>query len=431
MNNWEFLEVVLLNLSSYFMCLTFSLVLYIIVFRLFYKFLIDPLVLNVIASAIGFSVVLFLYVQSKISNWYFYSYILSQIAFFLGFVVVKSKHVRQSRYVKIENEPIFIKVLFFNTSIIYVLAQLLLYKTKGIPILLESRLELFVDSNGAGILARILYVSGIVTLYLLFYFLLVNRQRGFSKWYVYSILLFVFISYILSGSKSSFLLIFFSFFTFVVTNPQLFRLLNVSKFIKYDKLIILISIIIVVFLYAINNDGSLIGGCISFLSRLLGYGDVYWYAYPYGYIESLESSSPFLALFQDLLGLTRIYNWEELPQVLGIDLYLMHHNTDVLQGPNSRHNVFGYVYFGFYGGILFSFILGFVLGAVRRCFFNSCNHSLIYKIALSILYLSIVTLETDVQLTLQNINSFIIVYPVLILFAFILYKSYYPIARNV
>lgn len=84
--------------------------------------------------------------------------------------------------------------------------------------------------------------------------------------------------------------------------------------------------------------------------------------------------------------MTRLVDWSQLPEHLGITTYQFHHTADTLMGPNARHNVFGYVMFGMYGSILFSFCLGAITGTIRNIFFQASKAHLILKIVIAILY---------------------------------------------
>lgn len=418
MNNWDFLELVVEHLFPFIFSFLCAIVSYWLLLKRYYVSLIDPLFISMVASSIGFSVVLFMYIERAIELSYLFSYLCTQLAFLFAFITIGRGKFVLVRTVHFKDEDIFNKILLFVSSLCYIIFQLLLYWTKGIPLFMESRLELFTDSAGGGFIARVLDVSGIVVLYLLFYFFCIKKTKGLFRTYLFIVLFFVFISYVLTGSKSAFLSIPFVAFVFVLSTPELISKRNNRSILrKYDRKILLFSISIVVLLFVIRNGGSFIEGFVSFLSRMLGYGDVYWYAYPNGCIESLNDNSPFKALFLDFLGVTRIYEWKDLPHVLGIDLYLMHHDTDVLQGPNSRHNIFGYVYFGFYGSILFSFCLGLIVGVVRKALFSSSNFSIIIRIAIAYLYINVASFETDIQLSLQKVDSMLLVYPILIIFS--------------
>lgn len=62
-----------------------SLIIYILLYRKYFRSLLDPLTLMLLGSCMGCSVVIFLYIKSLILSVYFYSYISTQLFFYLGF----------------------------------------------------------------------------------------------------------------------------------------------------------------------------------------------------------------------------------------------------------------------------------------------------------------------------------------------------------
>lgn len=105
------------------------------------------------------------------------------------------------------------------------------------------------------------------------------------------------------------------------------------------KKILLIGIVagsFVVFISS-NDEINFIQSLIAFGERFIFSGDVYWQTYPNGYIERIDGSRPFETIFVDILGSYRIIPWNELPEPMGISIFRMHVDTDLLTGPNPRH----------------------------------------------------------------------------------------------
>jgi hypothetical protein len=299
---------------------------------------------------------------------------------------------------------------------------------------MESRLEVFVGGSGFGLFSRFISVSKIISLFIVMDILF--HKNKYSMFYSVSscgVILFFIMAAFLSGSKGEFITIGYILFIYVTLNP-LSRIKHKPAFLflkKNEKKIILAGFLLAILTISTKSDEKSYIESLALLGfRILRFGDVYFYAYPNGYIENLNGSSSFYALFKDFLGLIRIVSWENLPQTLGIDLYLMHHYTDTIEGPNARHNVFGYVHFGYYGSIIFSIIIGSLVGFVRSLIFNAQNYSFLLKIILMVIFANIYVMETDPVYGLSLVNSVIIVMPVIFLLSTLLYAAYKSVQIN-
>jgi hypothetical protein len=420
MNNYIFLGLFYYHTFTVILCMIISLFIYFITLRSYFISILDPFFLSAVFSGFGFFVVLFLYITKNIEFHYFLSYILTQLFLYFGFVSGnKSLLFKTSIKITFGNNKNFKNVLFVLSMFIFIFLQILVYIISGIPLFMKSRLETFIGGSGYGLVSRFIDVSKFFAFFIALIFLTDRNDKKNILKRIFIILSIVFflVSSVLSGSKSSFLIFGYIFFCYVIMTDNNKHIYYLFK--KNEKIIVFIAIFVAIIINSYRSNG-LMSAISSFFLRFINSGDVYWYAYPNGCIEQLSKEHPWRALFTDFLGLTRIIPWKELPTAIGIDLYKMHHSIDTIGGPNARHNVFGYIYFGYYGSMIFSFIIGFIIGRVRKIFLNINNKSLPVILFISYLYVSIYSFEADPMYALSLINSLLIVFPCLIFLSLII-----------
>ena len=143
-----------------------------------------------------------------------------------------------------------------------------------------------------------------------------------------------------------------------------------------------------------NFDVTSILGVIA--ERVISYGDAYFLAYPNGMIESIQGVGTTNFVFGDLLRTLRLVSQDFVQKSVGFELYNSVYNSiDALTGPNPRHNILGYINWGFTGAIIFSFICGAILRLARNLFYSATNESHTKKIVIILMYTSIVSIESD------------------------------------
>lgn len=422
MNNYEFLNLIINAPFVYILTLFFSLLLYYFIYRKSTFSIIDPFFLGQVFSAIGFGTMIFLYLQNSITLPLFFQYVLSQFAFILGFFTLK-------RFVKTQ-EPIFsinqIQSKFFLYFFFWLIffLQLYVYAIKGIPLFMDSRLELYQNGGGFGVLSRILDVS--YPAYYFCFFILWFYHRNTQKTFLISFLI-VLLFLLLSGSKSSFLMplnVFFLFCIFINNTKFLFEIVkrNIKKIIP----VILGLVLMIIYLQSTKGESD-ISALFRLGLRFIFAGDIYWYAYPNETYKIVDATNPIRAIFLDFIGLFRLADWSHISGIIGIDLYQYHHPTDILIGPNSRHNVFGLVYFGFGGSIIFSLFLGIITSLFRFLYLKISNRNIFSGIFYSCFYLGAVSFEIDPMLGFTHLNNILFFLPFLLLIGLILFEFLYKL----
>jgi oligosaccharide repeat unit polymerase len=443
MNNYEFLALLYRNIFLYIFIILSILLIYYLVFRKFFFTILDPLVLSIFLSAFASGVVVLLYIKSEISNFIFLQFILSQLLFLFGLFVfkpivvediIKNKYKRLKKFT-FKNELLFIEILFLVISLILIILQVYVYITRGIPLFKRSRLEVFADGSGFGIINRILNISIISTFYLVFHFLFFLKKIRI-KIYVYFILIFLILTSILTGSKSSFLIIGYVFSCFIFFNmlgSQIKPLEYFRKIRKTSIIIIFAGIIVALFVLSVQRQSqNPIGPVASLLYRFVDTGSIYWYSYPNDVYKTINSTRPFIVLFGDLLGFLRIVPWQFQDINPGLVLFRYHHPefSSIIMGPNMRHNVFGLVYFGFFGSLIFSFLIGILTSFCRNFLLKSLPGNFMIGILYTLFYINVITLETDPILAFTYINNIFIVFPIFIILSFAIYLLFINLFAN-
>jgi hypothetical protein len=371
----------------------------------------------------GFSIVLFLKKTDAILDKYFYQYLFSQIAFFVGFLSFNKTPQFPARYgnipLKCNNRYFYIYVV---SSCIYIGAHIITYLIVGIPIFAKSsRLEYVAVGGGFGIITRIISVFSPITLYLTFYFLFSSNKKIIYKMYCFAIIILICLFSIFSGSKSSILGLINSLFMFSYLNSE-----NCGKLllkIKKNQIkIFFFAVMGAVLVIIIQSGTNLIAAINALLFRLVSFGDTYYMAYPNGIIESLTGAHFLVVFFGDFFRTIRILPQKYMPPGMGFELSeIANKAPGILAGPNPRHNVYGYVNFGFYGSMLFSLCCGIIFNIVRNKFFRlSKDASHERKMFALIMYSGLLGLEGDPPSVIMRFNNIILLFPVIIIINMIL-----------
>jgi hypothetical protein len=152
-------------------------------------------------------------------------------------------------------------------------------------------------------------------------------------------------------------------------------------------------------------------------------GDVYMYAYPNGVIEQMEEGNPILAVFRGFFGNTGLVPWEQLPPQLGHELFkYVNPGSEMLLGPNPRHNVFGLRYFGPWLSPAYSFVLGLSLGFVRNRLYFGVPPTLLGGAIYASLLSAMLAIETDVHITIGVLSNLAVLGPLLLFAAHALHS---------
>ncbi|WP_406682294.1 O-antigen polymerase [Escherichia coli] len=389
----------------------------------------DPMFFFLILAASGYSVVYFLYYLGMLSSYYFFMFLLTQWVFFVGWKL--NRPIRVTEYKKDFKIDGAFSVFYYLTSLFFVISQLVVYRYKGIPLFAESRLEFFSGGDGFGIFNRIIIVTSTISLSIALFRIIYLRRRLGQKFYDLFFVLFYLAVQVLSGSKSGLLVIAF-IYGLTTLYAQRFNLSrhNEKRIKKYIFLLVVLAIpiaLITIYIQSMAVYGTV---DISFLliglmMRFVNTGDIFFMAWPNDFLNGvLSSEHGFLSLFKDFLGALRLIPQDELPVHMGLVIFDSMYNTDVMSGPNARHNVFGLFYFGAIGGTIYSFILGWLVGFLRnKVYYISGNGVFGLAIYVSLAYYATFIEQDFSGMAMMYYFSFSILFPVLYLITLTLYKG--------
>jgi len=365
------------------MALVFLLISYIVTFMIVRKqiySIFDPLFFNLLMAAAGYSVVFYLYYFELIAAFYFYSFLLTQLAFFIGLSSFK-----RPRLCKVGGgggaylAKGIATNLYLLSFFLFFVSQMIVYYYHGLPVFLDSRLEVFSGGSGFGILSRIIYVTSTVVLVISSYSVIFSNSFGLPKFLHKLALFFYLFVAVVSGSKGALIVMIF------VISLMLYysRKRNHSSKVEKKATRIMYAIAILLFPAAIftvfiqAGFDNVVEVIIAIAMRFIHTGQIFYMVYPNDILFSFPEENGFIALFRDILGGLRIVSWNELPANHGLLAFQYHYELDVLTGPNDRHNTFGLFYFGYIGSIVFSFIMGFLMSFIRNFLYKYFKFNLI------------------------------------------------------
>lgn len=420
MDNYEFETLVESNFPLYLGCLLLVSIVYYFLYRKIVFTILDPFFIYIVSTVFAIADVLIMAFTKAIKPYYISSFLFSQSAFLLGFYTLKGFSNKKINFKLVKNldfsksKGTVICIVFF---VIFFVVQCTVYYLRGIPILFDSRLDYYNEGGGFGVMARILGVLSMFVCFLIFKIAIDNfKTLSTSTWFALAFMfLFYLLTQVLSGGKSAVLTPITILFSYLYISDRKHLIKKISK--KYFFLIVLFSLSLVSVIILIQSgDDSQPPPWLALIYRLVVSGDVYWYVYPNDVIKTYHiKANGFVWLFNDFLGLFRLISWSDLGTHPGIYFYNYHHPTDATRGPNIRHNVFGLMYFGYYGGIFYSFCLGLMLSFFRFVLVALKSKNIFFKFSVVYLFINCTMIEPDVTLFFLSLNNLLIMLPILFL----------------
>ncbi len=383
---FEFYENLLQHLPIYLAILLATIGAHYRIFRKHVFSVFDPLFYYfVVTEAFCVADVLFMAVYGIIETRYVISYMATEVALFAGFLQFRPVGPPPQPGAP-ESIPGSLRATFQLCLVMFVGLNLLVYAQRGIPLLMESRLETYAG-GGWGIISRLLDILLIV---IAFYLMEVLR-RGHWRLRHWAVLVVVLTTQVLTGAKSAVLgLVFIGSLHGFLTGDQGGRAAAASRVLKRLAAGALAAFLFIAAfqsteLELANTPVSALGQAAL---RLVNNGDAFINSYPNGVIEELDGSKPFQAVFREYLGAFRLADPEQLPTHIGVQISRWAFGSDSTTQTNAKHNVFGYVYFGAVGAVVFSFMVGAAVGFVRYRLLSAVPLHWAWAIAYIILNLS-------------------------------------------
>ena len=435
----SFFQLVFDNPGLYLTYLLLSSLAYAFIFRKYIYSLFDPFILLVISICFGTADVFMMYHNDHISTYYFRSYACTQALFILGFLLIrpiKPPSAKQGATWQLRKpNDLRVTVLYYVAAITFVASQMTSFVVAGIPLLMESRLMIYRESGGVGILGRIIAVTSVITIFLLLDRHFARQKRPLAaKLFDTFMGLFTVVALLSSGAKSALLGIVFLGFYYEFFFRNFRGYAETIKKIKslQRKLLILavIGAFAVITVDLAMTDNASLNPLLLMILRFVQSGDIYMYAYPDSALEMMTWNNPLTVVFTDVLGLLRIIPWANLPENLGSQLYQYFVASDQIIGPNPVHNVFGLFYFGYFGSMLYSFAMGFFLSFIRNKFIYLVPRNKLGGVLLALVTLPLMAVYVDVSLAVSNFDNVLLVGFPLIAFVVMLSQMFSIICRK-
>jgi hypothetical protein len=186
---------------------------------------------------------------------------------------------------------------------------------------------------------------------------------------------------------------------------------NVFEIIDKVKVpLIAVGLLLSIFIISANRDG-LVDSILGLGVRFLYFGDIIFYYYNPDAVAHFQKLGiiDFLKYeLNPLLGILRITPYLT-PLSFEMFQYSFNNNKflDVVTGPNLPYYVKGHIFFGKYGALVYSFLIGLFIAHIRNLMFVKRSSYSVYLLFL-FLNLNIFALAQDSALTLSiYFDSFI------------------------
>lgn len=404
----NFIEILFLNIPEYLIIVLITSIVYYLIFRKYIFSLFDPLLFgNIVSSIFATSTVIFLYKQKKIQDIYFINYLITLVIFwtifyFFGKRIDNKYSIRfkykTKRIVESQSQKLIIDNDFFTFyevfAIMNIFIQLFFYVMTGIPLFMNSRLEVTIKGGPLiAILSRIKPLFETTSIFMTFYVLTYTHgtKRIFGKFYFGCIFLF----YFLSGSRSVFFSLIFEYAVFVYFTQKSNKF--GIKFFTNVKifLLMIVALLFTLIIFAIQGGSNFFDAFTSLFVRFTAYGDAYVYGYVNDNLLKVEKVNLLYFIFGDFLDTFRLSMGK---RALGYGFALnniVYNITNSVSGPNSRFNLVTYSYFGFKGSIIAAFIFGSIFAFTRNRLISAVDYEPKYQIMAYFFYTLCSAVETE------------------------------------
>jgi oligosaccharide repeat unit polymerase len=419
------------NFDQLYIVLAQMLLVFAVLFLIYKKYIFsifDPLFFFLITQA--FSIVL-AFLQIKDIG-YLLNFICCQIFFTIGFILINPKRkivtiVDDSNIDWRKNELKFWTYFTIVGFILIFIANLYLISKQGLIILKDDpttdKVGTFETGGGIGAVRRINWgLMTLVSLSALYLYVKIKKKIFLI------ILIFCMLFSIAGGSKSSLLL----FITIIALLGlfSTFQYSTVFKRINNLKIpILILGLLSAIFILIGKSSSGIEDALLGLGVRFLYFGDVILYYYDdqsVNHFQKLNSIDFFRYEFNPLLGLLRISDYLN---PIGNDMvvYSFSHGEklDVATGPNLPFYVKGHMFFGAFGAVLYSFIVGLIVGQGRSLIYNKHKtHSVL--ILILFLNLIIFSYPQDSALTFATIIDTLVFSIIPIIISLILIYEFRP-----
>lgn len=378
---------------------------YLLIFKKQIWSILDPLFMGALTMGCAAFTVFALLINNFVPTKFIISFILIEVCFILGFKMRLHKgiHPRQSHTPPKYNSL----TATFGTilGIMTLLLQVYGFKTTGLVIFNEEVNHLSVY-DGLGPLRAFLLGTRLIFFIYFFYKRKITTLNPFD-WIVFIV---AFIGVISSGSKSAILQPITIFFIV----DFYFNRYTGSKITKIKAVFLLVVISFPVAVIAIRDGGNLTKSLILLFGRFAGTGDIYVLGYNDSVMQHVSDNSFLKYIFYPGWGtILKTVGIDIVPpEGIGVNIYRQYYQI-YDAGPNTRLNYLLFFFFGTAIAPIISFLFGVFIRTIREAY-GKYKHRLFTFFIMTILYINLLSIVTDINIFLNNtfwgIAIFLVVY---------------------
>jgi oligosaccharide repeat unit polymerase len=332
----------------------------------------DPLLFYIVTQAFSIELAIL-----EIKDWWYLgSFLISQLFFIAGFKYFTKTFTKDNNIddtaLSFENSEYKFWTYFAVFGFFFVvIANIYLIYHQGIILFSDDpttvKVSTFEVGGGLGAVRRINWgLINLVSLVVIFLYVK-TRKRLFLG--VLLILLLISVS---GGSKSS-VLVYITILAFLGQFESLSQTIAFKK-INTLKIPLLVSGVTLALLIIGSNTAGFRDSVLGLGIRFLYFGDIIFYYYNVDAVTHFQQLGFIDFISYELnpfLGILRITPYLPPLSFEMVQYSFMHNESlDVVTGPNLPYYVKGHLFFGTFGGLIYSFIIGLFIAKLRNLMFS-------------------------------------------------------------
>ena len=379
------------NIECFLLINIIILVIYIYVLRKQIYSFFDPFFMSVFSSAMACSVVVFMYLFDLMyNNAYMVDFIVTEVAYILGLLVYSSPNSnRVCNFPKKQNLHMENFVFYIFSFVLVVFQGIAFFTVGGAIFSDESRLSFY--GGGTGFYLIILEAITPIVLFMLIQRNIEQKNKCLKKFFDFLVFIFVLFSLFSTGSKGAILIVVYMCFFYKLYyggfNKENYDF-NIKKIDKYLRNAFFLAVVAALgVVIAINKEVDIEIVLGKLFVRFIGYGDIFGYCYSEDFWNSIKIENFFWDNFGSFFAKIRVVDYADLTPAIGLQIFNFFSNDNY--GPNSRHNIVAYLYFGSAGGVVFSFLLGLICSYVRKVLLFKCTSNLMTYMVYTQIYIGV------------------------------------------
>ncbi len=350
--------------------------------RKYIFFWFDPLLFYIVFNSVSTAFVIYLYFWEKqIKGFYMFTFALSSAGLLIGLILGSKAALKKISAQKINTtvvrnyDEVFDIFMVLSVFILIGSNIAMLISVGTLPILSDNpsvaKVELY--TGGWGLVRRIdlVLINFIFSIALLKLFHPLNKISLQKKVYGSACILIAILILFTMGSKGSLISLLNSLFGISIINVffsarvpaaqhNAGNLKKIKIFGKYAFVAALAYMAVVIVKTGVQTSAT-----NSFVTRLVGSGDTFYFFYVYDLYHNFKLGPlDFIShIINPLLGFLRLAPYE-----YPIGAYILYYAIDFPLssfGPNAQHHIEGLLYFGRAGAFFYSLGIGFIIAWIR------------------------------------------------------------------